>query len=427
LAEHSSAQRLAWLRWNDLALRTKGLAVIAIPLVPLLISAGWLVLTVQQERRAQTLVTHTLLSRSRSNMDALGGELAEIARDQDRLLAERMSTASRAQDRLVRVTVGGALLGLLGGVIAAIAFTAGVTRRLDLVRDNADRLARGEPMASVLAGEDEVAHLANRLGEAGALMARHMAAEKRTAQELQARVTELAVVNCELEAFSYSVSHDLRAPLRHVTGFASLLDRHAAGTLDVKGRRYLKTIADAATGMGRLIDDLLTFSRMGRARLAPRPVDLVELVRDVQREVTVDLSARDIVWTVGDLPTVQADPTMLRVVLTNLLSNAVKYTSTRPRAQIEVGIDGEPPGELVIFVRDNGVGFDPQYMDKLFGVFQRLHSGDEFDGTGIGLANVRRIIHRHGGRTWADGTVDRGATFYFSLPAVSVQMEAMPA
>ncbi len=246
--------------------------------------------------------------------------------------------------------------------------------------------------------------------------ARDVTEQRQAAAALQEHAAELAAVNHELEAFSYSVSHDLRAPLRHVTGFASLLDRHAGEALDEKGRRYLNTIADAATRMGRLIDDLLTFSRMGRAQLTTRPVDLAELTRDVQREVGADVDGREIVWTVRDLPVVQADPAMLRLVLANLLSNAVKYTGTRPRAEIEVGANGHEPGQVVIFVRDNGVGFDAQYTHKLFGVFQRLHSSDQFDGTGIGLANVKRIIQRHGGRTWAEGAVDGGATFYFSLP-----------
>jgi light-regulated signal transduction histidine kinase (bacteriophytochrome) len=212
------------------------------------------------------------------------------------------------------------------------------------------------------------------------------------------------------------VSHDLRAPLRHVTGFAGLLQQQSGGALDDRGRRYVKTIVDAAARMGRLIDDLLTFSRIGRTALATRPVDLGELVRDAQREASADVNGRDIVWKVADLPVVEGDRALLGLVVTNLLSNALKYTSTRPRAEIEVGVNGHEPGQVAIFVRDNGVGFDPQYGHKLFGVFQRLHTAEEFDGTGIGLANVRRIVHRHGGRTWAEGVVDAGATFYFSLP-----------
>jgi PAS domain S-box-containing protein len=255
------------------------------------------------------------------------------------------------------------------------------------------------------------------IGDAGVIYAaaRDVTEQKRVGQELQDRVTELAVVNQELEAFSYSVSHDLRAPLRHVVGFAALLRQHAGASLDEKGQRFVKTIADAAARMGQLIDDLLAFSRMGRAAMTTREVDLRDLVREVQRDVTSDINGRQIAWTVGALPSAEADPAMLRLVLTNLLSNAVKYTNTRERAEIEVGASADA-GEVVVFVRDNGVGFEAQYVHKLFGVFQRLHTADEFEGTGIGLANVRRIIHRHGGRTWAEGAVDAGATFYFSLP-----------
>jgi signal transduction histidine kinase len=239
--------------------------------------------------------------------------------------------------------------------------------------------------------------------------------------QLEARVkertAELNTSNSELEAFTYSVSHDLRAPLRHVTGFASLLEEHAGPALDDQGRRYLKTITDAAGRMATLIDDLLAFSRTGRASLTKQRVDLNALVSDARAEVSVDLDGRRITWDVHPLPDVHADPALLRPVMVNLLSNALKYTRTRDEARIEVGTWDGQPGEVAIFVRDNGVGFDMAYAHKLFGVFQRLHRADEFGGTGIGLANVRRIVQRHGGRTWAEGAVNQGATFYFSLPA----------
>jgi PAS domain S-box-containing protein len=246
--------------------------------------------------------------------------------------------------------------------------------------------------------------------------ARDVTEQKRIAQERAEHAAALAVVNDELEAFSYSVSHDLRAPLRHVAGFASLLERHAAVQLDDQGRRYITTIQDAATTMGRLIDDLLTFSRMGRSALTTRRVHLSDIVQEAREETMSHVSGRDIVWTIHPLLDVDADPAMLRLAFVNLLSNAIKYTATRPQAHIEIGAHGHGNQEMVIFVRDNGVGFDMQYAHKLFGVFQRLHARTEFEGTGIGLANVRRIIHRHGGRTWAEGIPDGGATFYFSLP-----------
>jgi PAS domain S-box-containing protein len=249
--------------------------------------------------------------------------------------------------------------------------------------------------------------------------ARDITREKQAAAELQQHMMEVAAVNRELEAFSYSVSHDLRAPLRHISGFAMMLEQSAADTLDANGRRLLATITTAATRMGRLIDDLLSFSRVGRTELARTRVDLNQLGREVRQDVSRDINGRIVDWQLHDLPVVDGDPALLRLVLENLLSNAVKYSSRRERAAIEIGAIAAD-GESVVFVRDNGVGFDMQYVGKLFGVFQRLHSADEFEGTGIGLANVRRIVQRHGGRTWAEGRVDEGATFYFSLPTWSV-------
>jgi light-regulated signal transduction histidine kinase (bacteriophytochrome) len=235
-------------------------------------------------------------------------------------------------------------------------------------------------------------------------------------QRVGQRTAELEAANKELEAFSYSVSHDLRAPLRHVAGFVELLRGDAAPRLSEKSVRYLATISQSAKRMGDLIDDLLAFSRVGRSEMQKNDVNLDELVRQTLSEFQVGMNGREITWDVSPLPTVRADRSMLRQVLVNLVSNAVKFTGKRTRAQIGVGCASTETKEIVIFVRDNGVGFDPKYTEKLFGVFQRLHSSDEFEGTGIGLANVQRIIHRHGGRVWAEGAVDKGATFYFSIP-----------
>ena len=246
-------------------------------------------------------------------------------------------------------------------------------------------------------------------------------------ERVQQRTEELHATNSELEAFSYSVSHDLRAPLRHITGFASLLEQHAGEHFDEQGRKYLKTITDATARMSKLIDDLLAFSRMGRTNLSKRRVNLAALVEDARAEVSHDVDGRCVRWTVHPLPPVEADPALLRPVLVNLLSNAIKYTRTREEAVIEIGAYTSEGRELVVFVRDNGVGFDMAYAHKLFGVFQRLHRADEFSGTGIGLANVRRIVQRHGGRTWADGVVDQGATFYFSLPESNIHSQGVPA
>lgn len=235
-------------------------------------------------------------------------------------------------------------------------------------------------------------------------------------QRVLERTAQLQSANQELEAFSYSVSHDLRAPLRHIGGFVHLLLSSSRHQLSDKGRRYLDIIAESANQMGRLIDDLLVFSRMGRAELQWEPVDLQSLVADALLGLEHETTGRLIEWHYQALPTVRGDRSLLRQVFANLLANAIKYTRPRNPAIIEIVATFETPGEVTLHVRDNGVGFDMAYSEKLFGVFQRLHSDAAFEGTGIGLANVRRIIARHGGRTWADGAVDQGATFHFSLP-----------
>ena len=235
-------------------------------------------------------------------------------------------------------------------------------------------------------------------------------------EELTKRTGELAASNRELEAFAYSVSHDLRAPLRHTIGYGELLQKHAASMLDEKGNRYLGSILESAKRMGNLIDDLLTFSRIGRTEARMTTVDLSSLLNEVVTELRVDAEGRDIVWRLTALPVVYGDRSMLRLVLVNLLSNAVKFTRKRPKAEIEVGCMDGNDDAVVVCVRDNGVGFNMKYASKLFGVFQRLHTQDEFEGTGIGLATVQRIISRHGGKVWAEGLTGAGAAFYFSIP-----------
>jgi chemotaxis family two-component system sensor kinase Cph1 len=238
----------------------------------------------------------------------------------------------------------------------------------------------------------------------------------RKAEELAQLSEELQRSNKELEAFSYSVSHDLRAPFRHIVGYTELVRQSATASLGEKERRYLDIIIESAQFAGTLVDNLLSFSQVGRTKLKTQKIPFEDLVRDVIRDLQPEVGGRRIVWKIGPLPVVEADLVLMRLVWQNLLQNAIKYTREREEAVIDISAATEGD-ELIFAVRDNGIGFQQQYAGKLFGVFQRLHKMEEFEGTGIGLANVRRIVGRHHGRTWAEGEVNKGATFYFSLPS----------
>jgi signal transduction histidine kinase len=233
-------------------------------------------------------------------------------------------------------------------------------------------------------------------------------------ERVQERTAELRTANRELEAFTYSVSHDLRAPLRAITGFARILLEDHAPQLPDDAQHSLHIVDNSAQQMGRLIDDLLAFSRLGRLDLIKRPVVPTDLVRQVLEDLQAERAGRQVEVDLGDLAPCWAEPTLLKQVFVNLLSNALKYSRRRPVAHIEVGCQ-ENGDAHIYFVKDNGVGFDMQYVHKLFGVFQRLHRAEEYEGTGVGLAIVQRIVHRHGGSIWAEGAVDQGATFYFTL------------
>lgn len=349
------------------------------------------------------------IQRGASAMEDLRAHLTLMVARNTELLAARTARAEALRSRTRTIVVVGTAAGVFGGIFAAVLFTTGITRRLAAATREVARLAHGEALATTDEAKDEIGQLRTGMDHTAHLLAQRD-------QQLQQRMQELEALTRELEAFSYSVSHDLRAPLRHVVGFASMLQKSAGDALSDQQRRYIRTIVDSAARMGRLIDDLLAFSRTSRTELRRHPVDLGAVVREVQQQLAAGVNGRHIDWQVHALPTVQGDTALLRVVFDNLLANAVKYTRPRARAAIEMGSRPGEPGEVVIYVRDNGVGFDMQYQNKLFGVFQRLHSSDEFDGTGIGLATVRRIVSRHGGRTWAEGQPDAGATFYVALP-----------
>ena len=266
---------------------------------------------------------------------------------------------------------------------------------------------------------------ANELAQANAALQREILEHKQTAQrlrrlnnELQQKTSELEQANLELESFSSSVSHDLRAPVRYIDGFVDLLREDSGAVLGPSGQRYLGIISSSAKRLAALIDDLVVFAKMGRREKQEGEVNMNLLVSEVVDESSQYTNEREIEWKIGQLPVVNGDRTLLKQVWTNLISNAVKYTRNRKCATVAIA-STESADEYCFSVQDNGAGFDMRYGDKLFGIFQRLHHAEEFEGTGLGLANVRRIVARHGGITWAEGKVDEGATFYFTIRKLS--------
>jgi light-regulated signal transduction histidine kinase (bacteriophytochrome) len=238
-------------------------------------------------------------------------------------------------------------------------------------------------------------------------------------QRVAERTAQLEAANQELEAFSYSVSHDLRAPLRHISGFSQLLAEETASILSASARHYLDRIQAGTRKMELLIDELSNLARVGRHALARQPVQLTGIIDETLALLRPDIGSREVEWIITDLPAVQCDPVLVKLIFQNLFTNALKFTRPRAHAVIEVGRRKanrcEDLGPTVLMVRDNGIGFNMKYVDKLFGVFQRLHRSEDFEGTGIGLATVRRIVHKHGGRVWAESKPDQGAAFYFTL------------
>jgi PAS domain S-box-containing protein len=230
------------------------------------------------------------------------------------------------------------------------------------------------------------------------------------------RTAQLETANKELEAFSYSVSHDLRAPLRHIGGFSKMLAEEFGSSLDPNAQHYVERIQAGTQKMGLLVDELLNLARVGRHALCLQPTQLNSMVEEMVAMLQADCAGRQVEWVIGDLPAVECDPVLVKQIFQNLLANALKFTRPRADAVVEVS-HNEENGQPVFMVRDNGIGFNMKYVDKLFGVFQRLHRAEDFEGTGIGLATVQRIVHKHGGRVWAESELDKGAAFYFTLGA----------
>src|SRR5229473_8257179 len=336
------------------------------------------------------------------------------------------SDLQEMNDRLIRyVGIVAAVLSvsLTAAFLLLMTFQRAATRPILQLAETA-RIVSREKKYSVRApstdSHDEVGLLIEAFNEMLVQIQARDAALQTSQEELEQRVTqrtaELDATNKELEAFTYSVAHDLRAPLRHIQGFSNLLMESSASQLEPEAMTFLRRIGEGTQQMGRLIDDLLSLARIGRQEPRLQATGLNSLVQEVLRDLKTETEGRDIQWQVGDLPFVDCDPGLMKQVFYNLLSNAAKYTRPRKPAVIDIG-QMSVEGQLVNFVRDNGVGFNMKYAPKLFGVFQRLHRKEDFEGTGVGLATVQRIIHKHGGRIWAEAEIDKGATFFFSLGA----------
>jgi signal transduction histidine kinase len=339
---------------------------------------------------------------SKHLLDKVRATTQEMQAEETGLLEQRTDKAKAAKPLTKFITVIGVIFGLsfLGLAWLAINREIGVSARAreEISTLNAELEQRVEERTTALrSSEGEVHELNEEL-------------EKRVIQ----RTTQLEAANQELEAFTYSVSHDLRAPLRHISGFSKILMEDFGSSLSPEAQRYLQRIQASTTRMGVLVDDLLNLARLGRKQLRCQVTGLDSVVQEVISDLKPESDGRQVEWKISNLPYVECDPSLIKQVFQNLLSNALKYTRPRACAVIEVNhtnADGQP----VVFVRDNGVGFSMKYADKLFGVFQRLHRAEDFEGTGVGLATVQRIIQKHGGRVWVEAELDKGATFYFTI------------
>lgn len=410
ITQDETRQRLATLR-NELAPAAANLVQRAIAV------AGDLVRLVESGEDASSAEAQRLLVESRDTSDALRRELAELEIREDAELAASQAELDRVRASLRPILLltffGGFAIALLGAWL----FVTGISRRVTALERNAARLARGARlMYEPSRGRDEIGSLDKTLRQASIMLRQRDRELRFVNRELARIVREQQLLNQELEAFSYSVSHDLRAPLRSIDGFAQALREDWGDRLDASGQDHLSRVRNAAQRMARLIDDLLKLSKLTRAQLQRSDVDLSTLARDIVRELRERYPGREVTVHIANGLHAWCDPSLARILLENLLSNAWKFTARTKNARIELTVvPGTRPATFV--VRDNGVGFDMRYVEKLFGPFQRLHTEREFPGTGIGLATSRRIVQKHGGEIRTEGEPDKGATFYFTLEA----------
>lgn len=347
------------------------------------------------------------LNRSDANLDSIRAMAQKMEKGQRALAAARGEQNRGAQRAIFYGFLIGTVICGLGGIVAALVLANGVSKRAAALARNADRLAHGLPPEQLPVGEDEIALVDERLREAGRLL-------RLRDDALNDRTRELEAANKELEAFSYSVSHDLRAPLRAIDGFSEAIEQDCLERLDEAGKDSLRRVRAAARRMGILIDELLNLSRLNQIEVKRQRVDVAQSAQTILADLARRSPSRGVEVHVEPNLVVDADPELVEIALHNLLDNAWKYTGKTRDARIEIG--SSPEGEHRVFhVRDNGVGFEMAHVGKLFGAFQRLHVDRDFEGTGIGLAIVHRIVRRHGGRIWAEAAVNAGATFYFTL------------
>lgn len=354
------------------------------------------------------------LLRGKTGMDAIRREIDRIQLAERNVNFERHTRIANDQRNLMFAIMGTFAVAITGGIITITLFTNRVALRLAQVVRNTEQLRDGRGPGRPLTGGDEIAAVDGALHLMASTVAARTADVIRSNADLDERNSDLKNANKELERFSYSVSHDLRAPVRAIDSFSRRLDQHHAAGLDVEGRRLLGIIGSEAQRMGRLIDDLLEFSRLGRQHLKNAPVNMNALVREVADHISTSTESHTKI-VIDELPDASGDRTLLRQVWENLLANAVKYSSTRAAPAVRIG--GSSDGSMATYtIADNGVGFDMKYVARLFTVFERLHRADEFPGTGVGLAIVKRIVERHGGAVSVRAVLDGGATFSFTVP-----------